>query len=82
MVTLDALKQAITDLERLAGNDADGRDRRPAVDVLARLYATYAQAMLEAYGIRIDLPQVCGDRKTDQNIWPNDHERNGDAFRP
>lgn len=62
-MTLEALKQAIADLERLVidGKDDDGR-RRPAAAVLSRLYTTYAQATLEAYGISIDLPLLCGDR--------------------
>lgn len=60
MVARDALRQAITDLERLA-DDAASSNRRPAVSVLARLYTTYAQATLEAYGISIDLPLLCGD---------------------
>jgi hypothetical protein len=62
-MTLEALKQAIADLERLV-NDGKGDDgrRRPAVAVLSRLYATYAQATLEAHGISIDLVQLCGDR--------------------
>lgn len=60
MVTRDALKQAITDLERLA-DDGASSNQRPAIAVLARLYTTYAQATLEAHGISIDLPSLCGD---------------------
>lgn len=60
MVARDALRQAITDLERLA-DDAASSNRRPAMSVLARLYTTYAQATLEAHGISIDLPSLCGD---------------------
>lgn len=61
MVTREALRQAITDLERLAIGGDPERNRRPAAAVLARLYSTYAQATLEAYGISIDLPLLCGD---------------------
>lgn len=60
MVARDALRQAITDLERLA-DDAASSNHRPAISVLARLYTTYAQATLEAHGISIDLPLLCGD---------------------
>lgn len=60
MVKLDALKQAITDLERLI---SDGQEQvaRATIAVLARMYTTYAQATLEAHGISIDLPALCGD---------------------
>lgn len=68
MVRLEALRQAIADLERLTVENPvrdqfrDRRAPRQATAVLARLYATYAQAELEAHGIKIDLPQLCGDR--------------------
>jgi hypothetical protein len=60
MVARDALRQAITDLERLT-DDPGAANQRPAASVLARLYTTYAQATLEAHGISIDLPSLCGD---------------------
>lgn len=71
MVARDALRQAITDLERLADDDASS-NRRPAMSVLARLYTTYAQATLEAHGISIDLPSLCGDHL--MNEAANDSE--------
>lgn len=60
MVTREALRQAICDLERLT-DDEDISPSRPAVAVLARLYTTYAQATLEEIGVSIDLPTLCGD---------------------
>lgn len=67
MVKLDALKQAITDLERLI---SDGQEQvaRATVTVLARMYTTYAQATLEAHGISIDLPALCGDHLLHQGL--------------
>jgi hypothetical protein len=60
MVTREALRQAIADLERLAAG-MESPHARPTVSILARLYTTYAQVTLEAYGISIDLPGLCGD---------------------
>lgn len=65
MATREALKQAISDLERLAA--ANMATRAPTVTVLARLYTTYAQATLEAHGISIDLPNLCGDHLAHQS---------------
>lgn len=64
MATREALKQAISDLERLA--TVEMAVYAPTVSVLARLYTTYAQATLEAHGISIDLPSVCGDHLVHQ----------------
>ena len=78
-MTREALKQAIYDLERLAGErlagerlagerlageqsaEERGAKNDTAAATLARLYTTYAQATLEAHGVSVDLPSLCGD---------------------
>lgn len=53
------LRDAIEAVETTASDDPER-----ARGVLARLYATYAQATLTALGIDVDLPAVCGDAGT------------------
>lgn len=62
MLDLVAVRRAIEDVERAA--TAAALASRPGVatatgDTLARLYSVYAQGMLQANGIQVDLDDLC-----------------------
>lgn len=59
MVDHAALRSAIDALEECAGGAASLRTDLPML--LGRLYATYAQTLLERYGVSVDLMALCGD---------------------
>jgi len=59
MLDLAAVRRAIEDVERAA--TAAAAPHRPGVagDTLARLYSVYAQGVLQANGIQVDLDELC-----------------------
>lgn len=60
-MNLAALRRAIEDVERAAAA-ALTQPCAPAsvtVEALARLYSTYAQAVLDLHGIPVDLEELC-----------------------
>lgn len=59
MVDHAALRRAIDALEESSGVGEVDADKMPLL--LGRLYATYAQAVLEKHGIAVDLMAMCGD---------------------
>lgn len=59
MVDHAALRSAIDALEECSGTPAYTRADLPLL--LGRLYATYAQTLLERHGVSVDLMSLCGD---------------------
>lgn len=65
MVDHAALRSAIDALEECYGMAANQRTDIPLL--LGRLYATYAQSLLERHGVSVDLMGLCGD------TWESPH---------
>ncbi len=65
MVDHVALRSAIDALEERSGEAAAPRADMPLL--LGRLYATYAQSLLERHGVSVDLMALCGD------TWDSPH---------
>lgn len=59
MVDHVALRSAIDALEECSGMAAT--PRADMLLLLGRLYATYAQSLLEQHGVSVDLMGLCGD---------------------
>lgn len=59
MVNHAALRSAIDALEECSGTASNPRPDMPLL--LGRLYATYAQSLLERHGVSVDLMALCGD---------------------
>jgi hypothetical protein len=59
MVNQAALRSAIDALEECSGMAAT--PRADMLLLLGRLYATYAQSLLERHGVSVDLMRLCGD---------------------
>ena len=59
MVDHVALRSAIDALEECAGTPSRTRTDLPLL--LGRLYATYAQTLLERQGVAVDIMDLCGD---------------------
>jgi len=67
MLDQTALRRAIDALEETVARAAGRPANVPLL--LGRLYATYAQAVLERHGVPVDLMAVCGDS------WSSPHTR-------
>jgi len=67
MVDHAALRSAIDALEECSGMAVSPRADMPLL--LARLYSTYAQSLLEKHGVCVDLMALCGD------TWGTPHHR-------
>lgn len=59
MIDQAGLRSAIDALEECSGLAATQRADMPLL--LGRLYATYAQSLLERQGVSVDLMGLCGD---------------------